>query len=331
MEETEEELLAKRRQYCLNCGKRGHISKRCKDPPTSYGIICFKINNEWSIYQTVLQMKYFKNPAISIVNNINLYWFNNKNKDIRDNIAEFLDKVKLHTKFLLIRRKNSLGYIEFVRGRYDHLNEKSIVHLLRQMTDEEKEVLVNEDFDSIWENLWRNTSHNSLYQKEYTKSLEKFNYLKENNINLIKTTASKYTIPEWGFPKGRRNYMEKDIECGKREFMEETNLKDEEFILLDRIYPLQESFYGTNQIKYKHTYYLATCLTQKTMEIIDNPEQIQEIGDIGWYSYDEIMNLLRPYHSERKKLVEEIIYFIAFNIKFYQENDTIKTLKLEKK
>lgn len=329
--ESEEDVLAKKKLYCLNCGKRGHISKRCKDPPTSYGIICFKISDEWNIYQTVLQMKYFKNPAISIVNNINMYWFNNKNKEIRNEITEFINKIKNYTKFLLIRRKHSLGYIEFVRGRYDHLNEKTFVHLLKQMTDEERNYIIENEFDTIWEDLWRNTSHSSLYQKEYIKSMEKFIFLKENCIDFLKTTTSKYSIPEWGFPKGRRNYMEKDMECAKREFMEETNLKDNEFILLDRIYPLHENFYGTNQVKYKHTYYLGTCLTNKEMEIIDNPDQIQEVGDIGWFSYDEIMNLLRPYHSDRKKLVEEIIYFLAFNIKFYLENDTIKTLKLDKK
>ena len=33
---------------------------------------------------------------------------------------------------------------------------------------------------------------------------------------------------EWGFPKGRRNFQEKDIVCGIREFEEETgyNIND---------------------------------------------------------------------------------------------------------
>ena len=28
--------------------------------------------------------------------------------------------------------------------------------------------------------------------------------------------------PEWGFPKGRRNYQENDIDCATREWEEET-------------------------------------------------------------------------------------------------------------
>ena len=30
---------------CLNCGRKGHIYKKCHLPIVSYGIICVKINN----------------------------------------------------------------------------------------------------------------------------------------------------------------------------------------------------------------------------------------------------------------------------------------------
>ena len=37
-----------------------------------------------------------------------------------------------------------------------------------------------------------------------------------------------YESPEWGFPKGRRNMHESDLDCAKREFEEETGI-DESF------------------------------------------------------------------------------------------------------
>ena len=40
------------------------------------------------------------------------------------------------------------------------------------------------------------------------------------------------------------------------------------------------------------------------------------------------MDRIRPYHIERKQIVEDLIYFLAFNIKYYQENNILKTLKL---
>lgn len=320
----------KKKLYCLNCGKRGHMSKRCKDPPTSYGVICFKILDDWKIYQNILEMKYHKTVSPTLINNINLYWFNNKNKDIRDTMDEYITKLKQNIKFLLIRRKHSLGYIEYIRGRYDTNNLKLIIHLLKQMTDEERNFIINNDFNLIWEDLWRNNSHNKLYEKEYIKSMEKFEYIKDNHLDLLEDTGSKFAIPEWGFPKGRRNYLEKDIDCAKREFIEESTLKNNEFMVLDRIYPLTESFFGTNQIKYKHIYYLGTSDINRKLEIKNHPDQIQEVGDIGWFTYDEVMDMLRPYHVERKKIVEELLYFLAFNIKFYQENDTAKILKIYK-
>ena len=318
----------KKNLYCLNCGKKGHIIKKCKEPQTSYGIICFKITGDWKMYQTILQIKYYKTNYNTHLNNINLYWFNNKNKDIKDDINDYIDKLKKDIKILLIRRQHSIGYIEFIRGRYDINNEETIINLLEQMTYEERLFIINNNFNTVWEGLWKNTSRCKLYEKEFVKSYEKFNYIKTNYIHLLTSIKSKFDIPEWGFPKGRRNYMEKDFECAKREFMEESGLSEQEFLILYRIYPINEIFYGTNQIKYKHVYFFSASCCERELKINENENQIQEIGDIGWFNYDEIMDRIRPYHIERKQIVEYLIYFLAFNIKYYQENNILKTLKL---
>ena len=41
---------------------------------------------------------------------------------------------------------------------------------------------------------------------------------------LIQKSTTKWTEPEWGFPKGRREYHETDVDCSKREFQEETGI-----------------------------------------------------------------------------------------------------------
>jgi 8-oxo-dGTP pyrophosphatase MutT (NUDIX family) len=63
-----------------------------------------------------------------------------------------------------------------------------------------------------------------------------------------------YDTPEWGFPKGRRNYRENNITCAKRELYEETNFREDEYNILNGIYPLVEVMTGTNDKKYKHIY-----------------------------------------------------------------------------
>ena len=40
--------------------------------------------------------------------------------------------------------------------------------------------------------------------------------------SLIAESNTNWKTPEWGFPKGRRNYQETDIKCAFREFYEET-------------------------------------------------------------------------------------------------------------
>ena len=160
----------KKNLYCLNCGKKGHIIKKCKEPQTSYGIICFKITGDWSIFQSILQIKYYKTNYNTHLNNINLYWFNNKNKDIKDDINEYIEKLKKDVKILLIRRQHSIGYIEFIRGRYEIDNESSINKLLELMTDEERYYIINNNFNTVWEGLWKNTSRSKLYEKEFIKS-----------------------------------------------------------------------------------------------------------------------------------------------------------------
>jgi 8-oxo-dGTP pyrophosphatase MutT (NUDIX family) len=122
--------------------------------------------------------------------------------------------------------------------------------------------------------------------------------------------------------------MEKDLECAKREFIEESGLSEQDFLILYRIYPINETFLGTNQVKYKHVYFFSASCCERELKINENQNQIQEIGDIGWFNYDEVNKLIRPYHIERKQIVEDLIYFLAFNIKYYQENNILKTLKI---
>ena len=59
-------------------------------------------------------------------------------------------------KFLMIQRKHSLGYLEFLRGRYDLNNIESIVFLLEQMTPNELIDLSIKEFDYLWNMLWDN-------------------------------------------------------------------------------------------------------------------------------------------------------------------------------
>lgn len=308
----------KKRLYCGNCGKYGHVYKKCNEPVTSLGIITFKleidkIKEEFSKFDTSLFMDSYDIPG----KNINILKSNNRSYNNLKYLNYFKDKIK----FLLIRRKNTLGYIEFIRGKYEIDDVNYLIYLFEQMTYEEISNIAEKDLSVLWHELWQNSSSNKTYEFELVQSEQKFNKLKnsEDDFNLefyTKNIKPKFDTPEWGFPKGRRNLHERNLDCAKREFFEETGFNTNEYKLLENIHPLNEVFVGTNGILYKHVYFLAYCNNEKN-PILDpnNHIQIDEIGDIGWFTYEEALKIVRPYHTERKKILNELMLFIIENVK----------------
>ena len=58
--------------YCSNCGKNGHIIKKCDEPITSYGLICFNINNFPNLLNRIENFLYNKFIKIEDYNYLNL-------------------------------------------------------------------------------------------------------------------------------------------------------------------------------------------------------------------------------------------------------------------
>ena len=193
-------------QFCNNCGKLGHSYNQCSKPIISSGIIIF-----------------------TIIDNINNY--------------------------LLICRKDSLGYVEFIRGKYPLYNKNYIQNLINEMTITEKQNLLTKDFKELWKNLWGEYI-GTQYKNEESVSENKFNQIKEgihlyndeffNLEQIIHNSNTKWIEPEWGFPKGRRNYQENDLNCALREFSEETGFQKKQILLIKNIIPFEEIFTGSN-------------------------------------------------------------------------------------
>lgn len=301
--------------YCINCGNDGHLSKNCDFPVTSYGIILLQVEN----INTDKLIEYLKLYNGSIVNNSDIGITIEETKDV-----ELFCMFKNSIKMLLIQRKHTLGFLEFIRGRYNIENVDGIIFLFKQMVPSEIEKIKTKSFDEIWDEVWGDKNKTN-YQNEYIMAKEKFNKLNdENNKYLslkfyIENVNPLWNFAEWGFPKGRRNLKENDKDCAIREFMEESNINKDQFVILDNIDPLVETFIGTNGINYRHVYYFGIALERLTPHIDpSNKVQICEIGDINFFSYEEIIKLIRPYHTERQKLVTlTYIFFMNKIIKYY--------------
>ena len=219
---------------------------------------------------------------------------------------------------LLVQRKDSISYIEFIRGKYSITNTNKLLTILSNITKTELSNILNNSFDILWHKLWSsNIDKTSVlkFEKEYNSSLKKFNFVKckNNTINIydiLTLLKIKYNDTEWGIPKGRRNNQESDLTVAIREFEEETNIKSSEYKLLDSLCPLRERFIGTNNIKYDHIYYIAIC-KNNLIPYIDknNINQIIEIKDINWFTQENSIKHIRKYEIEKKKIIN-----IAFNI-----------------
>jgi 8-oxo-dGTP pyrophosphatase MutT (NUDIX family) len=220
--------------------------------------------------------------------------------------------------YLMIRRKDTLGFVEFIRGKYPIYNKMYLQRLIDEMTLDEKRRLQTQTFSELWTNVWGDYL-NAKYQNEETVSCERFNLLKNGvNINrgngnshcislngLIENSSTRWTEPEWGFPKGRRNYQEKDMDCALREFTEETGYDASKLIVMQNIIPYEEIFMGSNVKTYKHKYYVAYFpLSQKTTanqsHVTGSPKfQKTEVSKMAWFSFEECMRHIRPYNLEK--------------------------------
>ena len=302
---------------CLNCGKSGHQFKSCDEPIISYGIVCFNIESDLNISNKSIE-NYFYNKFIDIEE------FNYSNLNNIKLIPHFYDKIKI----LMIRRKSSMNYIEFLRGKYDPSDKNHLNKLFKLMTRAENIKILNSNFEFLWNELWKETAKSKVYQKEFNLSKLKFEELKENNFyNLLNDdNLSTYIDAEWGFPKGRRNSYEKNIMCAIREFNEETNLDLEHLHILERLNCAEEEYVGTNGINYKHIYYLASSNEEQELTI-NNNNQTYEIGDMGWFTIPDAIEKIRSYNDTKIKMIHQI-YFFLINLIINIENSKKKLVEL---
>jgi len=215
-------------------------------------------------------------------------------------------------KYLMIQRKDSLSFMEFIRGKYNVSDILYIRQLVSSMTNNEKNLLLKKHFDDIWNYVWyQNNNLNIKYTTEYIESKNKFEYLHANNIlpsiinNVLHVIDQEQ---EWGFPKGRRKLKESDLDCAIREFCEETRLSGNDIEILSNIVPFEEIFFGTNNILYKHTYYIAKMKNNETNVSIDETclEQMREVRALNWFTYDEVVKHIKLYNIERHHIIQKV-------------------------
>lgn len=205
------------------------------------------------------------------------------------------------SRILMIRRKDSMSFAEFMRGKYDPQDIDYVSTLVKNMTLKEQASVASDSFESLWRQMWGDDRMTS----DYVQSRERFHQL--DRMSLMRKNISEYTEPEWGFPKGRRMRGESDLACALREFDEETNIPRDSFVVLKNMI-LTETFMGLNNVQYKHVYFVALLKQPDLVNVGQKltPVQRREISGIGWKTFQEAESLVRPHHVERKGMLEQL-------------------------
>jgi 8-oxo-dGTP pyrophosphatase MutT (NUDIX family) len=271
---------------CTNCGEIGHHFRNCINPVTSYGIIAFRINEE--------------------------KW--NQASTLASSDSDFTGYPLDDMQYLLIQRRDSIGFVELLRAKYKLSDVQYIYDQVAGITQEERQKLLTLPFQELWVGLWGPTSNESRqYRQEYEQAKLKIESLlsgyDHNGThiqlkNLFDKIPVQWSTPEWGFPKGRRNPFESDYACAVREFSEETGLTTNQFRIFENIEPIRETFFGNNGIHYRHVYYVAWISSAIPIAMnVDNYHMAQEIGGIDWFSLDDALSHIRPTNIEKRQVL----------------------------
>lgn len=233
------------KHFCNNCNRTNHLYNNCRAPITSIGIIAFRSGHHGP-------------------------------------------------EFLMIRRRDSFGFVDFVRGKYSLNDEVYIQRIIDEMTIYEKDNLVRLSFEQLWKLLWGEYTRGSQYKNEESISCDKYCQIvsgirtkdgkRKTLQQFINDSPTRWTETEWGFPKGRRNYNEKDLTCALRECLEETGYDITTENIIQNIVPFEEIFMGSDMKCYKQKYFLAMVdLDKKPKKAHD----IMEVGLMKWLPYEE--------------------------------------------
>lgn len=277
--------------FCSNCGTSGHVYRQCTEPVSSYGVLVFRFTHRTSEWPQ--NAEFCKNARCST------------------GLGMAIPQV------LLIQRKDTLGYMDIMRGKYKLTDIEYISKQLKGITHKERHALLHGDFNDMWDALWNSDAESiQRYSHNKAQSLQKLDALRKGIQigsevitleDLLRQDPILYDSPEWGFPKGRRDNRESDSVCAFRELFEETSIRENEILRVTNVEPFVEQFYGSNNIHYRHIYFLAFYVGQRDIEFDQqNSQMTREIGNISWKNIDEALLLLRPDNLEKKGILIQL-------------------------
>jgi 8-oxo-dGTP pyrophosphatase MutT (NUDIX family) len=170
---------------------------------------------------------------------------------------------------LMIKKRYTYYFVEFVLGHYNKNNEERLVYLFGNMSHEEKVTILSLDFGKLWYKIWlidpeslygvhnKNLSMDEQNRYNNCKKHYESSFLLDNGEKLRKLIDKSTSVDTiWEIPKGRRMSGETLIDCAMREVREETGIDSNQYSILfdidSRNYQISDGC-----VTYENHYYIA--------------------------------------------------------------------------
>jgi len=294
---------------CQNCGL-DHKQSKCTQPITSYGMIHAEVDF-FGAEHGFIEFMASKYRSMESADHADM----EPPKYGTPSMVSLHQLLEQYVKFVVVSRRLSLGFSQFARGMYQPTDPSTIISLFRQMYPREREIIATRDYHKIvahYENLRGSISHKYMVRKFHIPYI-KFRSLIVNgsqyNLSYYLAIDPDHSQDEWGFPKGRmhRN-REHPLDCATREFCEETGRRPDQITVLNSIGPVEENMIGTNGLPYRHVYYLSLSASpSEGTKYVPDP---MEIGRVRSVCYQEAIQMIRPYHTEKKRVMRQVFHFV---------------------
>lgn len=208
--------------------------------------------------------------------------------------------------FLLVQRKDTIAFVEYMRGRYDASDERYVSTLLEGMTKEEQRRLPELSFSEMWSQMWGGQRPPRRVAAEYSAAATKHEALLSAGKVTYDPLRQQLPELEWGFPKGRKYIGEAEGECACREFSEETGVPAGSLYIYSCT-PFEETFEGGNGLWYRHKYFLCRLGAPRSSaetQPVPGSHQAREISNVAWFSPEQAKVKFKA-HASRCSIVEK--------------------------
>jgi 8-oxo-dGTP pyrophosphatase MutT (NUDIX family) len=216
-------------------------------------------------------------------------------------------------KFMVIRRRDSVDYIDMIKGNY-RISRLPII--IKGVISEERKRILTHKFSILWEDMTGLSASGTRFEKADCQWKFIKPYIKRLFQEIPEHKLAEKNM--WLFPKGKPEFngdvQESPLKCAVREFTEETNGVE---IVVDenkarRV--VYEEFTSTNSKRYRTEYYVFSTdklsqppkFTGPKTPIRQTP--VSEVMTVKWMTLPEIKGCMI---SRRVKLITDVENYLS--------------------